>query len=90
MVVFPLGQGPPTVLPAKAGDVANKKPNVIRKSRTIPETVDGNPIRTLTLDHAMIDSPVRQARRGKFAARSPKTDLGKATEVIVNRRCGAG
>jgi hypothetical protein len=35
------------------------------------------------LDDIVIDSPVRQACRGKFAANSLKIDLGKATEVIV-------
>jgi hypothetical protein len=37
----------------------------------------------LLLDDIVIDSPVRQACRGKFAANSLKIDLGKATEVIV-------
>ena len=42
--------------------------------------------RQFLLDDIVIDSPVRQACRGKFAANSLKIDLGKATEVIVKGR----
>jgi hypothetical protein len=39
------------------------------------------------LGDIVIDSPVRQACRGKFAANALKIDLGKATEVILKGAC---
>jgi len=74
------GQAPPPVVAAK--EVAEKSRNI--NARPSFHSNDAIPrFNQFLFDDIVIDSPVRQACRGKFAANSLEIDLGKATEVIL-------